>query len=118
VRSGAYRTGAPAPPAGRPAGENPLVHWAAVANIKSQKKRNRQNVRRHERNTSVRSSLKTAVKKTRVAAEQGDLEAAQANARDASRALDKAVSGGVLHKRTAARRKSRLTRAVAASSAE
>jgi small subunit ribosomal protein S20 len=83
-----------------------------VANIKSQIKRNRQNERRHVRNQSVRSSLKTAAKKVRTSAEQGELEAAQAEARAASRALDKAASSGVLHKRTAARRKSRLARLV------
>jgi small subunit ribosomal protein S20 len=78
-----------------------------MANIKSQIKRNRQNERAHERNKAVRTSLKTASKKVRSAT--GD--EAQALAREASRALDKAASKGVVHKRTAARRKSRLAKA-------
>lgn len=89
----------------------PLVHSLAVANIKSQIKRNRQNAKAQERNKGVRSSLKTAAKKARTAVAEGDLEAAQARTREAARAFDKAVSKGVLHKRTAARHKSRLAKA-------
>jgi small subunit ribosomal protein S20 len=85
-----------------------------VANIKSQIKRNRQNELRRVRNKSVRSSLKTTTKKVSTAASQGDGEAAEALLREATRALDKAASKGVLHKRAAARRKSRLARGVAA----
>jgi len=81
-----------------------------VANIKSQIKRNRQNERRHDQNQAVRSSLKTASKKVLAAAADGDADAAQAHMREASRELDKATSKGTVHKRTAARRKSRLTR--------
>lgn len=82
-----------------------------MANIKSQIKRNRQNEVRHERNKAVRSALKTSTKKARTAVGEGDAEAALAEVREASRALDKAASKGVLHKRTAARRKSRLAKA-------
>jgi small subunit ribosomal protein S20 len=89
-----------------------------MANIKQQKKRNLQNERAHERNTAVRSALKTATKKVRVAAEGGDVDTAAERAREASRALDKAASRGVVHKRTAARRKSRLARSLARASAE
>lgn len=85
-----------------------------MANLKSQIKRNRQNARAAERNKAVRTSLKTAAKKARSAAEAGDASAV-ALAREASRALDKAASKGVLHPRTAARRKSRLARAAAKS---
>jgi small subunit ribosomal protein S20 len=87
-----------------------------MANIKSQIKRNRQNERRRERNKAVRSSLKTDAKKVRVSVGEGDDEAARQRLLDASRALDKAASSGVLHKRAAARRKSRLAKAVNASS--
>jgi small subunit ribosomal protein S20 len=59
----------------------------------------------------VRSSLKTSQKKVEAAIADGDAQAAQDNAREASKALDKAASKGVVHKRTAARRKSRLARA-------
>lgn len=90
-----------------------------MANIKSQIKRNRQNAGRQLRNKAVRTSLKTDAKKVRAASESGDAEAVQQELRQAARALDKAVSKGVLHKRTAARRKSRLARTVSsASSAE
>ncbi len=78
-----------------------------MANIKSQIKRNRQNERRRMRNKAVRSELKTAVKRAQAA---GDAEAAAGEARAASRQLDKAATKGVLHERTAARRKSRLAR--------
>jgi small subunit ribosomal protein S20 len=84
-----------------------------MANIKSQIKRNRQNERARVRNKSVRSALKTSQKKVRTAAEGADLETASAQNREAARALDKAVSAGVIHKRTAARRKSRLAKQVA-----
>ncbi|MFM7718138.1 MAG: 30S ribosomal protein S20 [Actinomycetota bacterium] len=85
-----------------------------MANLKSQIKRNRQNERAAARNKAVRTSLKTAAKKARTAVETGDAQAT-ALVRDASRALDKAASKGMLHKRTAARRKSRLARAAAKS---
>jgi small subunit ribosomal protein S20 len=84
-----------------------------MANIKSQIKRNKQNERRHERNKAVRSELKTAEKKVRTAASDGDADATSARLREASRGLDKAASRGVLHKRTAARHKSRLARSAA-----
>jgi len=83
-----------------------------MANINSQKKRNRQNEKRHERNKAVRSSLKTSQKKVHAAIAEGDFDAAAQDAREASRALDKAASKRVVHKRTAARRKSRLAREV------
>jgi small subunit ribosomal protein S20 len=82
-----------------------------MANIKSQIKRNRQNERRRLRNKGVRTALKTSAKKVRTAAEGGEPGAAD-QAREAARALDKAASRGVLHKRAAARRKSRLARTV------
>ena len=84
-----------------------------MANIKSQKKRNLQNERRRVHNKSVRSALKTEIKKARAAALEGDSEA-EAQARAAGRDLDKAAERGVIHKRTAARRKSRLARELAA----
>ena len=82
-----------------------------MANIKSQIKRNRQNESARERNKGVRSALKTASKKVRVAATERDAEAAARLVQEAARAYDKAVSRGALHKRTAARSKSRLAKA-------
>ncbi|GLU46386.1 30S ribosomal protein S20 [Nocardiopsis ansamitocini] len=81
-----------------------------MANIKSQKKRNRQNEKARIRNKSVRSSLKTAIRKFREAAESGNVEQATVLQRDASRKLDKAVSKGVIHQNQAANRKSAIAK--------
>ena len=84
-----------------------------MANIKSQIKRNRQNEKRRLRNKSVKSSLKTAIRKFNEAVQAGDTAAAQTLLRDASRKLDKAVSKGVIHKNQAANKKSALAHSVA-----
>jgi small subunit ribosomal protein S20 len=84
-----------------------------VANIKSQIKRNRQNEAAHERNKSVKSALKTAVRRFREAAESGDADKARAAAREASRKLDKAASAGVIHKNQAANKKSAINKKAA-----
>ena len=84
-----------------------------MANIKSQIKRNRQNDAAHERNKAVKSALKTAVRKFREATEAGDATVAKAAAADASRALDKAASKGVIHKNQAANRKSAINKQAA-----
>jgi small subunit ribosomal protein S20 len=79
-----------------------------VANIKSQIKRNRQNEAARLRNKSVKSTVKTAVRRFREAAEAGDTAKAQELARTAGRLLDKAASKGVIHANQAANRKSAL----------
>jgi small subunit ribosomal protein S20 len=84
-----------------------------MANIKSQIKRNRQSERHHQRNVAVRSRLRTEAKKIRRSIESGESESVDAQLRETGRLLDKAASRGVIHKRTAARRKSRLARAAA-----
>ena len=89
-----------------------------MANIKSQIKRNKQNEKRAERNKAVRTALKTSTKKIRTAVDAGDGEEAQARQRETARSLDKAVAKGIVHKRTAARRKSRLAKAVGSVGAE
>jgi small subunit ribosomal protein S20 len=88
-----------------------------MANIKSQIKRNKQNEVRRERNKGVKSALRTSTKKVDAAVAEGDAEAATAQQREAARALDKAAAKGVLHKRTVARKKSRLARQVNAAAA-
>jgi small subunit ribosomal protein S20 len=89
-----------------------------VANIKSQKKRNRQNERRRERNKAVRTELKTRVKIANTAAEGGADDATDL-VQTAQRRLNKAAASGVIHKNQAARRTSRMMkRAHSASSAE
>jgi small subunit ribosomal protein S20 len=82
-----------------------------VANIKSQIKRNRTNERARLRNKSVKSSLRTAVRAFREAAEAGEKEKAAALLASTSRKLDKAASKGVIHKNQAANKKSALARA-------
>jgi small subunit ribosomal protein S20 len=79
-----------------------------VANIKSQIKRNRQNEKARLRNKSVKSALKTAVRKYHTAVAAGDTEQAATLMRQATRALDVAASKGVIHKNQAANRKSAL----------
>ncbi len=83
-----------------------------MANIRSQIKRNRQNEARRRRNQAVRSELKTRAKTALAAADTGDAEAAAAALRLAQQRLDTAAAKGTLHRRTAARRMSRLTRRV------
>ena len=78
-----------------------------MANIKSQKKRNRQNEVRHERNKAVRSELKTRVKSARTAIDAGAEDAAE-SVRLAQKRLGKAGAKGRVHKNQAARRTSRL----------
>ena len=85
-----------------------------MANIKSQIKRNRTNEAARLRNKSVKSALKTSVRKFREAADSGDAAKAQELAREATRALDKAASKGVIHKNQAANRKSAIAKQVAA----
>ena len=80
-----------------------------MANIKSQIKRNRQNEKRRLRNKSVKTSLKTAIRKFHESVAAGDENAAEL-LRDASRKLDKAVSKGVIHKNQAANRKSSIAK--------
>jgi small subunit ribosomal protein S20 len=84
-----------------------------VANIKSQIKRNKQNERAHERNKSVKSALKTAVRSFREAADAGDADKAKQAAQVAARKLDKAASKGVIHKNQAANRKSAILKKAA-----
>ena len=80
-----------------------------MANIKSQMKRNRQNERRNARNRAIRSELKTRQKQAIDAAQAGDAAKAEELLVVAQKRIDMAVTKGVLHKNTAARRKARLT---------
>ena len=82
-----------------------------MANIKSQIKRNRQNVVRRARNKGVVSDMKTSIKKVTTAAEAG--EPTDELYRSAQKKIDKAVAKGILKPQTAARRKSRLAARIA-----
>ena len=81
-----------------------------MANIKSQIKRNRQNEAARVRNKGVRSALKTSIRRFREAADTGDAATATTALRTASRALDKAVSKGVIHANQAANKKSAMAK--------
>ena len=81
-----------------------------MANIKSQQKRNRTNERARLRNKSVKSSLRTAVRAFRDAADTGDKEKAAELLLTTNRKLDKAASKGVIHKNQAANKKSALAK--------
>ncbi|MBA3905254.1 MAG: 30S ribosomal protein S20 [Pseudonocardiales bacterium] len=83
-----------------------------MANIKSQIKRVKTNEKRRMRNKSVRSSVRTAVRKFREAVEAGDNDNAALLQRAAARALDKAASKGVIHKNQAANRKSAMAKRI------
>jgi small subunit ribosomal protein S20 len=80
-----------------------------MANIQSKIKRNKQNHRHYERNKAIRSELKTRERETVAAAEAGDVAKAEELLLMSQKRTDMAVTKGVLHQNTAARRKSRLT---------
>ncbi|MFP5072462.1 30S ribosomal protein S20 [Pseudonocardia nantongensis] len=82
-----------------------------MANIKSQMKRVKTNEKRRQRNKSVKSSVKTAIRRFREAAAQGSENTVELQ-RDAAKALDKAASKGVIHKNQAANRKSAMAKHV------
>ncbi len=83
-----------------------------MANIKSQIKRIRTNEAARMRNKSVRSSLKTAVRRFREAADTGDRAVALEAMGSAARQLDKAASKGVIHANQAANKKSAMAQRV------
>ncbi len=79
-----------------------------MANHKSALKRIRQNEKRRLHNRHFRNRARTLVKNAREAIATGELDAAREATYKAIRDLDKLASRGVVHKRNAARRKSRL----------
>lgn len=83
-----------------------------MANIKSAKKRILVSRTKAERNKSIRSSVKTAMKKVFAAVEAGDKNAAQAALVSATKIIESAASKGVYHKNNASRKVSRLALAV------
>ncbi len=85
-----------------------------MANIKSQIKRNRQTVKRNLHNRKVRSELHTRTKNAITAIEEDSEDKVEA-VDAAIKRIDKAAQSGVLHKKTAARRKSRLVKKLNAS---
>ncbi|MCC6532958.1 MAG: 30S ribosomal protein S20 [Burkholderiales bacterium] len=85
-----------------------------MANIKSAQKRARQSEIRREHNASLRSRMRTAVKRVRKAIADGDKSAAQNALRAAGSVLDSTAGKGIVHKNMVARNKSRLAAAIKA----
>ena len=83
-----------------------------MANIKSAKKRILVNKTKADRNKSIKSAVKTSIKKVEAAVTAKDKEAAAAALLNAISTIDKAASKGVYHKKTVSRKISRLTKAV------
>ena len=83
-----------------------------MANHKSAEKRIRQNAKRNEINRSNRSKLRTSIKKLRTAVAGQDKAASTELLFPTVSLIDKAVNKGIIHKNTAARYKSRLTKHV------
>lgn len=83
-----------------------------MANIKSAKKRISVSRERAERNKSIKSSVKTAIKKVFAAIESGDKTSAAAELASATKIIEMAGSKGVYHKNNVARKVSRISKAV------
>ncbi len=80
-----------------------------MANTKQAKKRVRQAEKHRRHNASMRSMLRTYIKKVVIAIATGDQTAAQASLQEATPVIDRMVNKGIIHKNKAARHKSRLT---------
>ncbi len=87
-----------------------------MANIKSSIKRAKTNEKARLRNKAVKTNVKTAVRNVREAIESGSKEDATELFRFATKRIDMAVTKGVIHKNTAARKKSSLARSLNAMS--
>ncbi len=83
-----------------------------MANIKSAKKRILVSRTRAERNKSIRSGVKTAIKKVYAAIESGDKAAATTQLKAATKTIEMAASKGIYHKNNAARKVSSISKAV------
>ena len=83
-----------------------------MANIKSAKKRILVNQTKYERNKSVKSAVKTAVKKVEAAVEANDKAAANEALIAATKLIEMAGSKGIFHKNNVSRKVSRLTKLV------
>jgi small subunit ribosomal protein S20 len=95
-----------------------FLEGSLLANNKSAIKRARQADERHVRNQHIKSTARGAVRDVRTSAGRGDAGQASALLRKAASLLDRAVSKGVLHRNTVARRKSRLARMIAKAAAK
>jgi small subunit ribosomal protein S20 len=85
-----------------------------MANIASARKAARQSEKRRQHNASLRSELRSAIKRVKKAIEAGDKMAARAVLRESTSALDSIADKKIIHKNKAARHKSRLSAAIKA----
>lgn len=85
-----------------------------MANTKSAKKAARQTIKRTERNKSRRSQMRGSVRKVEEAIAAGDKAAAQAALKDAEPVLARTAQRGILHRKTASRKVSRLAKRIRA----
>lgn len=83
-----------------------------MANIKSARKRARQALELRDHNMSLRTSVRTAIKKVQKAVATGNKDAALTSLRESQRVIDRVVAKGVLHRNAGDRHKSRLAQAV------
>ena len=83
-----------------------------MPNTASAKKRLRQSFVRRERNRSIKSAVRTQMKKIREALKAGEIEKAEAEYQDAAKGLDRAGARNILHPNTTSRYKSRLQRMI------
>lgn len=83
-----------------------------MANHASAIKRHRQNIKRRDRNRMVKSTVRTAVKRAKTLADEGDSSAAKEALKSAEKMLARAASKGVIPKRTASRNTSRLSKKI------
>ncbi len=83
-----------------------------MANIKSAKKRILVTRTKTERNKAIKSGVKTAIKKVYAAIESGDKAAATAELAAATKTIEMAATKGIYHKNNAARKVSRISKAV------
>jgi small subunit ribosomal protein S20 len=85
-----------------------------MANTKSAQKRARQAAQRRRRNMSLRTAVRTAIRRVKKAIASGDRQAALAAFQSSQAILDRVAAKGVLHANAAARHKSRLAQAIKA----
>jgi len=88
-----------------------------MPNTKSAKKQLKKNIARRLRNRSVKSTLRTQLRKVREATESGEVEQAEAEFRLAAKQLDRAGAKNTIHRNAAARLKSRLSAKIKAAKA-
>ena len=88
-----------------------------MADHKSALKRVRQTIKRTAHNRSMRTDLRTIIKKFRLLQENGNLDQARDAYTDVQKNIDKAITKGILHKRTGSRYKSRLALSLAKNTA-